>query len=88
MTITIEQSQRISDLRQHMLRNLQAGKPAQDGLTTEDLRQALEWIRSNRATTGAKGGSSTGKSKAAAKNSKQSELSLDEKLAKLGVSLD
>jgi hypothetical protein len=87
--LSIEQSQKISDLRQRMLRNVQEGKPAQEGLTEDDLRQALEWIRSNRASVGAKGGNTkAAKSEKPSKDPSQAVLSLEAKLAKLGVNLD
>ena len=49
MTISLEQAQRITDLRQQMLRNIALGKPAHDGITPETLQEAIDILRQNRA---------------------------------------
>lgn len=55
MSLSIEQSQKITDLRQRMLTNAQMGKPEHDGITPEEYKQVLEMIRSNRANAVAAG---------------------------------
>jgi len=47
--LTIEEAQMLTDLRSRMLANIQAGKPAFDGLTTEEYRRALDIVRENRS---------------------------------------
>ena len=50
MALQPEQAQKLTDLRQHMLKNIQEGKPAHDGLTPERIKEALSFLRSNAAS--------------------------------------
>lgn len=93
--LTIEQSQKVADLRLRMLNNISAGKPAHEGITEEELRDSLSWLRQNRATAGAKGGTAKAKARAKASEepgagpaSPEAVASLNSKLAALGLDLD
>lgn len=55
MSLTVEQSQKILDLRVRMSSNIRDGKPAHEGLTAEDYNEVLDAIRGNRATAVAAG---------------------------------
>jgi hypothetical protein len=55
MPLSIEQSQKILDLRVRMAANAQAGKAEHDGITPEEYREVLDMIRSNRANAVAAG---------------------------------
>lgn len=48
MTLSLEQSQKITDLRQKMLRNVREGKPSHEGITEEELAEGLSFLRQNR----------------------------------------
>lgn len=88
---TIIQAQRIVDLRQRMLKNIAAGLPAQEGITEEELRDAVNGIRSSRQVSGARGGTASGKAKSKADNSPAdptASKNLHDKLASLGLKLD
>jgi hypothetical protein len=82
----ILRSQKIVDLRQRMLHNLSLGKPSQEGIPPDELREAVAALRSVRATAGARGGT------AKATNAKQTDgaalASLNEKLKASGLDLD
>jgi hypothetical protein len=70
MSMTIEQAQRITDLRVRMAANVRDGKPAHEGITTEDYAEVLSAIRGNRAVAVAAGiakasGKGTGRGKKA-----------------------
>lgn len=53
MATTPEQSQKISDLRQRMLENIKEGKPSHHGITEDELRESLGFIRQNRTAPAA-----------------------------------
>jgi hypothetical protein len=89
--LTIEQAQSIADLRQRMLNNLSQGKPAQEGISQEEIRQGLEWLRQNRAVAGAKGGKAKAKKSEADLSgpaTPEAASSLNDKLKALGLDLD
>lgn len=44
-----EHSQKLTDLRQRMLLNVQEGKPAHHGITAEEIAEGLSFLRQNRA---------------------------------------
>lgn len=57
MSLLPEEAQQLTDLRSHMLRNIQQGKPAHEGLTQEAIAKGLAFLRRNRqaaAEAGAK----------------------------------
>jgi hypothetical protein len=92
--LTIEQSQAIADLRQRMLNNIAAGKPAHSDISEEELRNSLGWLRQNRATAGSKGGTAKATKGKSSKEpgdgpvSDEAKASLASKLANLGLDLD
>lgn len=47
--LTMEETQKVLDLRQRMYQNVQMGRPAHEGVTEEDYRLALDAVRSNRS---------------------------------------
>ena len=49
--LTPEQAQKITDLRSFMLRNVAAGKPSYEGLSEDQLKEALSFVRSNRSAS-------------------------------------
>jgi hypothetical protein len=55
MAITIDQAQKILDLRVIMAQNIREGREAHHGLTPEDYSAVLEAIRGNRANAVAAG---------------------------------
>jgi hypothetical protein len=79
----IRQSQRIVDLRQRMLQNVKEGRPSHEGITPEELRDAIAGLRSNRAAGGARGGTAK-----AANSSAAATATLNSKLSSLGLDLD
>jgi len=84
----IAQTQRIVDLRQRMLQNISAGKPSHEGITQEELAEAINGLRASRQVAGSRGGTASGKSKAAASSSSSAAKSLNDKLAAMGLDLD
>lgn len=48
MPISIEEAQKLTDLRQRMLRNIAAGKPSFEGITEQELSEGLSFLRQNR----------------------------------------
>ena len=86
---TIEQAQKIADLRQRMLNNIAQNKPAHEGITEEELTIGIELLRQNRAISGAKGGKARAKkAEEASAPTKEATASLDAKLKALGLDLD
>jgi hypothetical protein len=75
MTITIEQAQKVLDLRAKMLANIQIGKPAHEGLTQEEYRECLDAVRADRARATA-AGVEKAKKKAATGGRKKTEDAL------------
>jgi hypothetical protein len=53
--LSIEDAQKVIDLRARMLENIQNGKSAEEGITQEELRLALDAVRSNRSAAAAAG---------------------------------
>ena len=49
--LTIEQSQKLTDLRARMLDNIQQGLPSYTGLTQNEIKEGLEALRSNRTAS-------------------------------------
>lgn len=47
--LTPEQGQILADLQSKMLANIAAGNPAHTGISKEELRKALAFVRQNRA---------------------------------------
>jgi len=94
MPITPEEAQKITDLRARMLDNVQKGLDSTNGISQEELSQALAFVRSNRsAASVAKAASATGgrkkKSADAALATKPSGVANNPKFAKfLNKSLD
>lgn len=85
----ILRAQRIVDLRQRMLDNISRGAPSHEGITPEELRDVINDIRSSRQVSGARGGTASGKSKAAAAAiTPEQTKKLQDKLAQLGFKLD
>jgi hypothetical protein len=86
----IAQSQRIVDLRQRMLANVANGKPSSEGITPDELREAINGLRANRMVAGARGGNAKAQkaTKADTPASAETVKALDGKLAALGLDLD
>lgn len=74
MALTIEQAQKLSEMRVRILKNTQAGKEPHDGFTQEEITEALGMLRKGREASGeaaaakaaAKGKGKGGKKKKAA----------------------
>lgn len=81
-----EIAHKITDLRRRVLENERAGKPAHDGISPEEYREAIEYLRGHRADAGAKGGKAAAAAKATKKAAepKQSSAALANLLADLG----
>lgn len=86
MPITPEESQKLGDLQRRMLANLAAGKPAHDGLTKEEIREGLDFVRSGRAAAVAAGEKKAKPKKAAAPKNPGRPLDLSSFAP--GISLD
>ncbi len=67
MPILPEDAQKLADLQRRMLANIAANKPAHDGLTEDDIREGLNFIRSGRAAAVAAGQEKAARTKKAAK---------------------
>lgn len=66
--LSLEDTQKILDLRERMLQNIRESKPAEEGISEDDLRVALEAVRSNRTVAKAEKEKTAGrKAKKAAK---------------------
>lgn len=87
MAITPEESQKLGDLQRRMLANIAANKPAHDGLTKEEIREALDFVRSGRAAAVA-AGEKKAKPKKAAAAPKNPGRPLDLSSFAPGISLD
>lgn len=79
-TLTPEQSQKITDLRRRMYTNVQEGRESHFGLTENEVREALDAVRSSRAQAMAAGEAK--KTRAKKKLSSQSKSALFAKFAK------
>lgn len=55
MSVTPEQAQKLTDLRTKILENVQKGLSPNEGLTKEDIREALSYLRQNRSAAQAAG---------------------------------
>ena len=91
MSLTVEQAQRIQDLRVRMAQNVREGKEAHFGITTEEYAEVLAAIRGNRAAAvqagiakaaGKKAGGGRGKAKASDALATPSPTLEDPKFAK------
>lgn len=51
MNISPEEAQKLTNMQSRMLSNIQAGKPAHEGITEEELSECLSFIRKNRAAS-------------------------------------
>ena len=78
MPLSPEDSQRITDLRSRMLANLAAGRQPWEGCTKEELRSALDQIRSGRSRAAA----AATKSRKSKEGAGPADMSF---LAKLGI---
>jgi hypothetical protein len=83
----IAQSQRLVDLRQRMVKNVAEGKPSHEGIPPEEIRAAVEGLRSRRAVAGARGGNKKA-ANASAKSDPLAASSLNDRLKSLGMDLD
>lgn len=63
--LTPEQAQRITDLRTRMYQNVASGLPAQHGISADEIREGLSFLRQNRAGAVAKSTAAKKKAKAA-----------------------
>jgi hypothetical protein len=87
MPITPEEAQKLSNLQRRMLANIAADKPSHDGLTKEEIKEALDFVRSGRASAVAAGEKATAK-KTRAPKAKSPGTPLDLSSFAPGVSLD
>jgi hypothetical protein len=85
---SIQQSQRIVDMRQRMLNNIAAGKPSHEGINPEELRDVISALRSVRATAGSRGGTAKAAATRVKQTDTEAQASLNGKLASLGLDLD
>jgi hypothetical protein len=88
MTITPEEAQKLSNLSRRMLQNIAEDKPSHEGLTKEEIKEALDFVRSGRAASIAAGEKKAGKAKKPSK-AKASSADLEKSLSAFsGMSLD
>lgn len=80
MPITPEQSQKLTDIHQRVLANVAAGKKPQDGISQDEVKEALDILRSDRSKALAAGEKKAGKAKKEKKPSAAGQ-SLDAVLA-------
>ncbi len=57
--MTPQDAQKLTDLRQKVLANVQAGKPSYEGIDPKELESALSLLRQPRAAGAAEGGKKT-----------------------------
>lgn len=89
MAITPEQSQQVTNLQRRILANVAQGKPSADGITREELSDALNILRGDRAKSLAGGATKPGRKKPAPSASASDAAdSIAAKLKAKGFNLD
>jgi len=78
MPITPEEAQKLTNLQQRMLANIAKNLPSHEGLTKEEIKEALDFVRSGRNASIAAGAAKEKKPRKA----KASGASLDTVLSK------
>jgi len=74
MSLTVEDAQKVLDLRARMLSNIQEGKPAHEGITPDVYKTCLDAVRGARAKAAEVGAKKVAKKAAKAKNNTDSAL--------------
>jgi hypothetical protein len=79
MNLSPENAQQLTNLQERMLANIAAGKASFDGLTEDQIREGLSFLRQNRAASASLGGKTKAKNASGKAKKPKVQVQIDTK---------